>query len=98
MREYSIAAIPADGIGPEVIGAGVQVLESLQRRVGDIRFNFVNFDWGSDYYRKHGVMMPADGLGYAQKIRCDLFRRGRRAGCSGSHHALGPAAADLPGL
>ena len=45
MREYSIATIPADGIGPEVIGAGVQVLESLQRRVGDIKFNFVNFDW-----------------------------------------------------
>ena len=61
MREYSIATIPADGIGPEVIGAGVTVLESLQRRVGDIKFNFVNFDWGSAYYREHGVMMPADG-------------------------------------
>ena len=24
MREYSIAAIPADGIGPEVIAAGVR--------------------------------------------------------------------------
>src|SRR4029434_2871819 len=30
MREYSIAAIPADGIGPEVIAAGVTALESLQ--------------------------------------------------------------------
>ena len=26
MREYSIAAIPADGIGPEVIAAGTTVL------------------------------------------------------------------------
>ena len=33
MREYSIAAIPADGIGPEVIAAGVQALESLQQRI-----------------------------------------------------------------
>ncbi|MEQ1616059.1 MAG: tartrate dehydrogenase [Hyphomicrobiaceae bacterium] len=62
MREYSIAAIPADGIGPEVIQAGLAVLEALQKRVGDIRFNVTTFDWGSDYYRRHGIMMPADGL------------------------------------
>jgi tartrate dehydrogenase/decarboxylase/D-malate dehydrogenase len=62
MREYSIAAIPADGIGPEVIDAGTTVLAALQERLGDIKFNIVNFDWGSGYYRKHGMMMPADGL------------------------------------
>src|SRR5215213_2339176 len=62
MREYSIAAIPADGIGPEVIAAGTTVLESLEKRLGDIRFNVKSFDWGSDYYKKNGVMMPADGL------------------------------------
>lgn len=61
MREYRIATIPADGIGPEVIGAGVRVLEALAARQGDVKFSFTNFDWGSDYYRKHGVMMPADG-------------------------------------
>src|SRR3954465_10711807 len=33
MREYSIAAIPADGIGPEVIAAGVTVLRSLEQRL-----------------------------------------------------------------
>ena len=62
MREYSIAAIPADGIGPEVIAAGTEVLEALAKRLGDVRFNIRSFDWGSDYYRKHGMMMPADGL------------------------------------
>jgi len=62
MREYAIAAIPADGIGPEVIAAGIEVLESLQQRCGDIRLEVTSFDWGSDYYRRHGVMMPADGL------------------------------------
>ncbi len=98
MREYSIAAIPADGIGPEVIAAGVQALGSLQKRLGDVKFNVETFDWGSDYYRKHGVMMPADGLAHAEEIRRDLFRRGRRARCSRSHHAVGPAPADLPGL
>jgi tartrate dehydrogenase/decarboxylase / D-malate dehydrogenase len=62
MREYKIAAIPADGIGPEVISAGLTVLEALQKRMGDVTFNITHFDWGSDYYRKHGIMMPADGL------------------------------------
>lgn len=62
MREFSIAAIPADGIGPEVISAGLRVLEALEKRVGNIRFHIHNFDWGSDYYKKHGVMMPIDGL------------------------------------
>src|ERR1700744_2964880 len=62
MREFSIAAIPADGIGPEVIEAGVTVLDALQKRMGDEKFNVPHFDWGSDYYKKHGVMMPADGL------------------------------------
>ncbi|MCZ7447234.1 tartrate dehydrogenase [Agrobacterium rhizogenes] len=62
MREYKIAAIPADGIGPEVIAAGLQVLEALEKRSGDFKIHSETFDWGSDYYKKHGVMMPAEGL------------------------------------
>lgn len=62
MREHTIAAIPADGIGPEVIGAGIKVLEALQQRLGDVRFTVTSFDWGSDRYKAHGAMMPADGL------------------------------------
>lgn len=62
MRTHSIAAIPADGIGPEVISAGVTVLDALSRRLGDVAFDVTTFDWGSDYYKEHGVMMPADGL------------------------------------
>jgi len=73
MREYSIAAIPADGIGPEVIAAGVTVLESLQKRLGDVKFNVETFDWGSDYYRRHGAMMPADGLARLKKFDAIYF-------------------------
>lgn len=62
MRQYKIAAIPADGIGPEVIEAGVAVLQELAQRAGDFALAVESFDWGSDYYKKHGVMMPADGL------------------------------------
>lgn len=61
MRHYKIAAIPADGIGPEVIECGVEVLEALALRDGELKFDVTTFDWGSDYYKKHGEMMPADG-------------------------------------
>ena len=73
MREYSIAAIPADGIGPEVIDASLEVLEALERRVEDVRFNVSKFDWGTGYYRKHGVMMPADGLEQLKPFDAILF-------------------------
>jgi tartrate dehydrogenase/decarboxylase/D-malate dehydrogenase len=62
MREYAIAAIPADGIGPEVISAGLAVLQTLTQKVGGFRLNVETFPWGSAYYRKHGVMMPRNGL------------------------------------
>jgi tartrate dehydrogenase/decarboxylase/D-malate dehydrogenase len=62
MREYAIAAIGADGIGPEVITAGLQVLRALEASVGGFTLEVTEFDWGSDYYRRHGAMMPADGL------------------------------------
>ncbi|NKB84560.1 tartrate dehydrogenase [Agrobacterium sp. LC34] len=73
MREYKIAAIPADGIGPEVIAAGLQVLEALEQRSGDFKIHTEIFDWGSDYYKKHGVMMPADGLDKLKKFDAIFF-------------------------
>ena len=62
MREYKIAAIPADGIGVEVIDAGLQVLQTLQQRAGGFRLKVESFPWGSDYYHQHGRMMPENGL------------------------------------
>ena len=61
MKSYRIAAIPADGIGPEVIAAGLQALEALEKRDGGFRLDVTSFDWGSDYYRRTGKMMPEDG-------------------------------------
>jgi tartrate dehydrogenase/decarboxylase/D-malate dehydrogenase len=61
MKNYRIAAIPGDGIGKEVVAAGVEVLDVLAKRDGGFALSFDNFDWGSDYYKTHGIMMPADG-------------------------------------
>ena len=62
MRHYRIAAIPADGIGPEVINAGLEVLDVLAARDGGFSLVIDHYDWGTDYYKRHGVLMPADGL------------------------------------
>jgi tartrate dehydrogenase/decarboxylase/D-malate dehydrogenase len=61
VRHYNIAVIPADGIGPEVIAAGLQALETLERRDGSFKLTVTSFDWGSERYRKTGAMMPEDG-------------------------------------
>jgi tartrate dehydrogenase/decarboxylase / D-malate dehydrogenase len=66
VRTHNIAAIPGDGIGSEVIAAGIQVLQALAKRDGGFDLKFTHFDWGSNYYFKHGEMMPADGL---QKLK-----------------------------
>jgi tartrate dehydrogenase/decarboxylase/D-malate dehydrogenase len=62
VKTYRIATIPGDGIGKEVVPAGREVLEALAAASSDYRFEFENFDWGGDYYRENGVMMPDDGL------------------------------------
>src|SRR6201986_3104428 len=62
MKTYRIATIPGDGIGKEVVPAGQQVLQALADGGRDFRFEFENFGWGGDWFRAHGVMMPADGL------------------------------------
>jgi tartrate dehydrogenase/decarboxylase/D-malate dehydrogenase len=61
MKSYRIAAIPGDGIGQEVIAAGVEVLQALAARDGSFGLAFDHFDWGSDYYKRHGLMMPENG-------------------------------------
>ena len=73
MRTYRIAAMGGDGIGPEVIDAGVEVLRVCAERDSGFALDFTDFDWGSDYYRKHGVMMPADGADQLRKFDAILF-------------------------
>ena len=62
MRRHKIASIPADGIGPEVIEAGLEVLRALAVRAGDFTLDVTHFDWGSDRYKRTGALMPEDGL------------------------------------
>ena len=73
MRAYKIAAIPADGIGKEVIAAGLTVLKALETREGGFHLAVEHFPWGSDYYRKHGRMMAEDGLERVRGVDAIFF-------------------------
>lgn len=73
MKSYQIACIPGDGIGKEVVPAGQAVLAALAAAQGGFRFDFTAFDWGGDYFRQHGVMMPEDGLQALRGMDAILF-------------------------
>jgi tartrate dehydrogenase/decarboxylase/D-malate dehydrogenase len=62
VRTYRIAAIPGDGIGTEVVAAGVEVLDACAQRDGGFSFSFDRFDWGSERYKQTGAFMPEGGL------------------------------------
>lgn len=61
MSRHSIAVIAGDGIGQEVVPAAIECLR-LVGSLNGIVLDFVEFDWSSEYYRKHGRMMPVDAL------------------------------------
>jgi tartrate dehydrogenase/decarboxylase/D-malate dehydrogenase len=57
-----IAVIGGDGIGPEVVEAGIRVLETATEVDGFEPLSFTRFPWGCEYYLEHGRMMPEGGL------------------------------------
>jgi tartrate dehydrogenase/decarboxylase/D-malate dehydrogenase len=62
MRVHSIATIAGDGIGPEVIAAGMRVLVAAAAADGGFALDFTNLPWGTAYYTEHGRMMPEDAI------------------------------------
>lgn len=62
MRHYSIALIPGDGIGVDVIREGKKVLDAVCKLDGGVSLHYDSFEWSCEYYARHGKMMPDDGL------------------------------------
>ena len=61
MTTYRIAVIAGDGIGQEVIPAGIEVI-TIAAAQGGFRCEFTDFPWGSDFYLRTGKMLDADGI------------------------------------
>ncbi|MFW5680567.1 MAG: tartrate dehydrogenase [Pseudomonadota bacterium] len=71
-KTHRIAAVPGDGIGTEVVDAGVEVLHALAEIEG-FGLEVARFPWGSDYYLQHGVMMPEEGFDTLRAFDAILF-------------------------
>ena len=61
-KNYRVAVIGGDGIGPEVCDAAKQVLRKIAEEDGQIDFTFTDLPWGCTWYKESGRMMPEDGL------------------------------------
>ena len=72
MKTYRIAAIPGDGIGNEVIPAGVEVLQALSSKEG-FSIKTVDFDWSSRRYVETGSYIPEGGLAELKKYDAIFF-------------------------
>lgn len=62
MKQFHIAVIAGDGIGPEVIAEGKKVFSGIAQMDGTFSVTFEDFPWGCEYYLKSGEMMPENGL------------------------------------
>jgi tartrate dehydrogenase/decarboxylase/D-malate dehydrogenase len=72
VKSYRIASIPGDGIGNEVIPAGMDVLAALAAKEGfDLKFE--SFDWSSERYKKTGAYIPDGGLEKLKTFDAILF-------------------------
>ena len=72
MKTYRIAAIPGDGIGNEVIPAGLEVLSALSSKEG-FSLKTTEFDWSSDRFKKTGAYIPDGGLAELKKFDAIFF-------------------------
>ena len=62
MGTYSIAVIPGDGVGVEVIPEGLKVLRRAAEVTGSFEVVTTEYPWSCQWYQAHGRMMPADGI------------------------------------
>lgn len=62
MKNYRIAVVAGDGVGPEVIAEAVKVLKAVAAADGRFSFTFTDYPWGCEYYLKTGEMMPENGM------------------------------------
>jgi tartrate dehydrogenase/decarboxylase/D-malate dehydrogenase len=72
VKSYRIAAVPGDGIGTEVIPAGIEVLKALASRE-QFGIEFTSFDWSSERYVRTGSYIPQGGLDELKKFDAIFF-------------------------
>ena len=66
-KTYSIAVLPGDGTGPEVVAEGVKVLQAVADRAG-FKVDLTYFDLGGDRYLKTGEILPDSAIDDLRKF------------------------------
>ncbi|MFY0598827.1 MAG: tartrate dehydrogenase [Cyclobacteriaceae bacterium] len=61
MRSYKIAVVNGDGVGNEIVPAGLAVLNAAAAKHG-FELKTDSFPWGAGYYKEHGEFMPEDAI------------------------------------
>ena len=72
MSKYNIAVIPGDGIGPEIVPAGMKVLGAAAEEFA-FQLDCEEFPYGAGYYKKTGAFMPENALDVLQKFDAIYF-------------------------
>lgn len=72
MKTYKIAVLGGDGIGPEIMGSALRVLDSLEARFG-FKTNRIHMEGGAEYYRDTGRDLEENGIETARKTDAILF-------------------------
>jgi tartrate dehydrogenase/decarboxylase/D-malate dehydrogenase len=62
LAKHRIAVVPGDGIGVEVTEEALKVLGAVEKVQPGLSLQFTRYEWGTDYYIKHGRMMPENAL------------------------------------
>src|SRR3990172_10137977 len=74
MATHRIAVLPGDGIGKGTIREALKVLRAAEARSkGAFQLETSELAWNSDYYVKHGRMMPEDGIQILRGYDAILF-------------------------
>ena len=72
-HKYRIASIPADGIGPEVVSAAIEVVQKLSEVSKTFEIEFTHIPWGTAYYKEHGRYVDENVLDVLRSYDATLF-------------------------
>ena len=72
MKNYNIAVLPGDGIGPEVMAEAIKVLDAAAKKE-NITFNYTHADVGGAAIDNHGKALPESTLDTCKASDAILF-------------------------
>ncbi len=72
-HSYRVASIPADGIGPEVVSAAIEVVQKLSKTLKTFCIEFTHIPWGTAYYKEHGHYVDENVLEVLRRFDACLF-------------------------